>query len=344
MASARPSAFGLPAVVVARWLVGFGLVVLLAGPWLFATTGLKLLTEVFCVLVLATMWNLLAGYADIVTVGQHALVGIGSYALFGFTMLGHWAPIWSILMAAVVAGLLAVPMLAVIFRLRAAYLAIGTWVTAEIGLLIAGKLPGFGQGAGASFSTTVIKSLGTTAASRYQLLYGLSLALMLAALGGTWALLRSRHGLGLKGMRDNEEGAASVGVDLRRLRIGCFLFTAPFVGLAGALIALQKGRISPQGSFSITEFTVYIIFIVIIGGIGSLEGPVIGTILFFVLRQALADLGTAYLIILGTVSILVILTEPRGLWGILKSRLLRDDILPVTRAAGDSVSPRLGSR
>ena len=318
-------------VTIGRWAIGCGLLMLLAGPWLFPPTGLKLLTEVFCVLVLATMWNLLAGYADIVTVGQHALVGVGSYALYGFTMLEHWPPLWSILLCAGVAGALAVPMLAVVFRLRAAYLAIGTWVMAEIGLLIAGKLPGFGQGAGASFSTPVIKALGATAALRYQTLYGLSLLLMLLAVGGTWALLRSRHGLGLKGMRDNEDGAASVGVDLRRLRIGCFLFTAPFVGAAGALIALQKGRISPSGSFSITDFTVYIIFIVIIGGIGTLEGPLVGTILFFALRQALADLGTVYLIVMGSVSVLVILFEPRGIWGFVRTHVFRADILPVGR-------------
>jgi branched-chain amino acid transport system permease protein len=321
-------------VMAARVLVGCGVLVLCAGPWLFPPTDLKLFTEVFCVLGLATMWNLLAGFVDIVTVGQQAFVGIGAYALFGFTMLGHWSPVWAILMSPLIAGALAIPMLLVIFRLRAAYLAVGTWVVSEIALLIAGRLPGFGLGAGASFSTSVIKAFGARAAVRYETFYILSFVLMLLAFGCTWALLRSRHGLGLKGIRDNEDGAASVGVDLRTLRIGCFLFTAPFIGLTGALIALQKARISPDGSFSITDFTVYIIFIVIVGGIGSLEGPIIGTILFFVLRGVLSDFGTVYLIALGSISIVVILTEPRGIWGVLKSRVIKGDIFACTKEPG----------
>ena len=85
-----------------------------------------------------------------------------------------------------------------------------------------------------------------------------------------------------------------------------------------------------MGSFSLTDFTVYIIFIVLIGGIGSIEGPLIGTVLFFVLREYLADFGSSYLIVLGLASIAVIVVEPGGLWGLLRRTLLRNDIFPVT--------------
>jgi len=76
--------------------------------------------------------------------------------------------------------------------------------------------------------------------------------------------------------------------------------------------------VAPPASFSITDWTVFIIFIVVIGGIGSLEGPIIGTILFIALREYLAGLGTWHLIILGTLSIVIILTEKRGLWGLIR--------------------------
>ena len=103
-------------------------------------------------------------------------------------------------------------------------------------------------------------------------------------------------------MRDNEEAAGSAGVNLVRTRILCFLWTAPFLGLAGVMTALEKLRVAPSASFSITDWTIDIIFIVVIGGIGSLEGPIIGAIVFFVLRQWLADFGAWYLILLGRAS------------------------------------------
>jgi branched-chain amino acid transport system permease protein len=123
-----------------------------------------------------------------------------------------------------------------------------------------------------------------------------------------------------------------MGVNLVHARIVCFLWTAPFLGLAGAIITLQKLRISPAASFSIIDWTVFVIFNVVIGGIGSLEGPILGTVLFFVLREYLAQLGTWHLIILGTLSIVIILVEPRGLWGLLR-RIVGGDLIPVSHRA-----------
>jgi branched-chain amino acid transport system permease protein len=98
--------------------------------------------------------------------------------------------------------------------------------------------------------------------------------------------------------------------------------------MAGAIITLQKLRIAPQASFSIIDWTVFIIFNVVIGGIGSFEGPIIGTIIYFVLRQYLADLGAWNLILLGSFSIIIILIEKRGLWGLIR-RVLSDDLIPI---------------
>jgi predicted MFS family arabinose efflux permease len=105
---------------------------------------------------------------SIVTVGQQGFVGIGSYVFFEFAMLEHWSPIRALLMSPLIAGALAVPSLIVIFRLRSSYLAVGTWVVSEIAMLIAGRLPGFGLGAGASFAPSVIKAFGARTATRYE--------------------------------------------------------------------------------------------------------------------------------------------------------------------------------
>jgi branched-chain amino acid transport system permease protein len=279
-------------------------------------------------LVLAVMWNLLAGYADIVTVGQHAYVGVGAYAFFGFAALAGVNPYLSIVLAGLVALAVAVPTMMLVFRLRTAYLAIGTWVVAELLMLASGKLNAWGGGSGTSLPLSIVLSFGRARDDRLAAVYWLAFGLAAVAMLATYFLLRSRIGVGLTAMRDNEEGAAAVGVNVTHARILCFLGTAPFLGIAGAVITLQKLRIAPSASFSMTDWTVLIIFNVVIGGIGSFEGPIIGTFIYFVLRQYLAGLGAWNLILLGTFSIVVILIEKRGLWGLIR-RGLGDDLVPI---------------
>jgi branched-chain amino acid transport system permease protein len=196
-----------------RILLVVAIVLLGAGPWLFDLNQLTLLTEFFTLLVLASMWNLLAGYADIVTVGQQGFVGVGAYAFFGLAALAGLDPFLSIILAAVITAVLAVPALLFILRLRLAYLAVGTWVLADVLSLIAGKLPGFGGGSGVSLPISIARAFGGSVSQRVITLYILAFILAAAALTATWCLLRSRVGLGLTAMRDNEEGAKSAGVD-----------------------------------------------------------------------------------------------------------------------------------
>ena len=312
-----------------RLLLLAAVVFLLVGPLVLTVRQLQIMTEFLSLLVLAMMWNLLAGYADIVTVGQHAFVGVGAYAFFGFLVLAGLDPYLSVLLAGVVALVTALPVMAIIFRLRAGYLAVGSWVVAEALMLAAGKLSAFGGGSGVSMPAAAVKLFGAATAERYTNVYWMALALAVAAFATTWLLMRSRIGVGLTAMRDDEEGAGSVGVNLRFARILCFLFAAPFLGIAGAIITLQKLRVAPPASFSILDWTVYVIFIVVIGGIGSFEGPIIGTIVFLLIREFLAETGVWHLIVLGAVSIGVILVEPKGLWGLFR-RVVPGDLIPVS--------------
>lgn len=322
-----------PAVLIGRVLLVAGVVFLLAAPFGLSPRGLQLVTEFLTMLVLALMWNLLAGYADIVTVGQHAFVGIGAYAFFGFLVLAGLDPWLSVLLAGLVAIAFSLPVMAIIFRLRAGYLAVGSWVVAETLMLAAGKLSAFGGGSGVSMPVAAVKRFGAATAERYVNVYWLAFALAALALLSTWYLMRSRIGVGLTAMRDSEEGAGAIGVNLRRARILCFLWAAPFLGIAGAIITMQKLRVAPPASFSIIDWTVYVIFIVVIGGIGSFEGPIIGTLVFFVLRELLADTGVWHLIVLGAVSIGIVLIEPKGIWGLLR-RFVPGDLIPVGHSPG----------
>jgi branched-chain amino acid transport system permease protein len=316
-------------VAVGRGLLALGALALIVGPALFSIPQLQLLTQFLSLLVIAIMWNLLAGYADIVSIGQHAFVGIGAYAFYGFAVFAGLDPFLALLMAGATAFVCALPVMLIIFRLREAYLAVGSWVVAETLMLIAGKLSAFGGGSGVSMPVSVVKALGAQPALRYQTIYWLSFALAALALASTFILMRSRVGIRLTAMRDNEEGAGAIGVNLIRSRILCFLWAAPFLGVAGGIITLQKLRVAPPASFSITDWTVYVIFIVVIGGIGSFEGPIIGTIVFFLIRQYLADIGVWHFILLGVLSIVVILIEPRGIWGLLR-RIIPRDLIPVS--------------
>jgi branched-chain amino acid transport system permease protein len=104
------------------------------------------------------------------------------------------------------------------------------------------------------------------------------------------------------------------------MKLVVYLIAAFLTGLCGALIYLQKARISPDAAFSVVDWTAYVIFIVVIGGIGTIEGPIVGVIVFFVLQNALADYGSWYLLLLGLIGIAVMLFAPRGLWGLFTDR------------------------
>src|SRR5439155_24981437 len=148
-----------------------------------------------------------------------------------------------------------------------------------------------------------------------------ALALVVLVLAAIVLLLRSRYGLALTAIRDNELAARSNGVDVTRTKLVVYVLTAFGTAMVGALIFLQKLRISPDTAFSVNDWTAFVIFITVIGGIGRVEGPIIGTIVFFLLRQTLADLGSLYLLMLGVVAIAVMLWSPKGLWGLLVERL-----------------------
>jgi branched-chain amino acid transport system permease protein len=152
------------------------------------------------------------------------------------------------------------------------------------------------------------------------LTYWLALILVVATIGFIYGLLRSKQGLGLAAVRDNEQAARAVGVDARRMKTLVYLSTAFITGICGALIYVQKARISPDAAFSVTDWTAYVIFIVVIGGIGTIEGPILGVIIFFLLQNLLADYGSWYLLMLGLLGIAIMLFAPRGLWGLFSDR------------------------
>lgn len=94
-----------------------------------------------------------------------------------------------------------------------------------------------------------------------------------------------------------------------------YILVAGLTAMIGSLISLQKLRVSPDAAFSVNDWTAFVIFIVVIGGIGTIEGPILGTVVYFLLRKFLSDCGTICLLLLGSLAIVVMLTAPKGLWG-----------------------------
>lgn len=296
------------------------LVVLAAAPWWAGRADLRLMGEVFLYLSLACLWNLMAGYAGLVSVGQQAFVGFGGYMLFALTIFGGVHPVLAIAAGGLLAAAFSVPIAVLIFRLRGAYFAIGTWVVAEVFRLSFAQVSALGGGSGSSLPVGVVRSLADSRSGREALAYWLALGAAVIVIGAVYGFLRTRRGLALTAIRDSEVAASGLGIDIWRTKLEVYVVTSAFTAIIGGLIFLQKLRISPDAAFSVNDWTAFVIFIVVIGGIGTLEGPIIGTLIFFALRETLADFGTIYLIALGAVAIVVMLKAPKGVWGLIRDR------------------------
>ncbi|OJU34475.1 MAG: branched-chain amino acid ABC transporter permease [Rhizobiales bacterium 68-8] len=291
------------------------LAALAAAPWWAGRADLRLLGEVYSFVALATLWNLLAGYAGLVSVGQQAYVGFGGSALFALAMFLGVHPLLAIVLAGIAGALIAIPVAPLLFRLQGAYFAIGTWVLAEVFRLGFAQVSSLGGGSGISLPAGVVAGIAASRPLREMLVYWVALAIAVAAIGFVVLLLRSRIGLALTALRDSELASESLGIDIWRTKLLVYVGVAGLTSMTGAFIFLQKLRVSPDAAFSVNDWTAYVIFIAVIGGIGTIEGPIVGTVIFFLLRETLADLGTTYLMILGAVAILVMLRAPQGLWG-----------------------------
>ncbi|MEO8242668.1 MAG: branched-chain amino acid ABC transporter permease [bacterium] len=308
-----------PASRIAGIIALILLAILVAAPWWASSSFLHLAGEFAVYLALATLWNLLAGYTGLVSVGQQAYVGLGGYIAFSLALFLGVNPLLAVPLAGLAAAVIAIPVASLVFRLQGAYFAIGSWVIAEVFRLVAAQATSLGGGSGISLPVTVTKSLGGKWV-REASIFWLALALGAGSLAFVYLLLRSRIGLALTAIRDSEVASSSLGIRINRVKHVLYILVAGLTAMIGGLISLQKLRVSPDASFSVNDWTAFVIFIVVIGGIGTIEGPIVGTVIYFLLREFLADYGTIYLLLLGTLAIVVMLVAPKGLWGYVQGR------------------------
>jgi ABC-type branched-subunit amino acid transport system permease subunit len=290
-------------------------VVLALFPYIVYSGTTAILVQAFIVLTLASMWNLLAGYAGLVSVGQQAFVGLGAYFVLILAIHG-FSPFAALPVAAVGCGVAALPLWWLVSRLRSGYFAIATWVLAATVMLIIEKFSSIGGGTGMPLPG--FAGMSPTLLTAYT--YWAGLAVTVAALVGIYLLLRSRLGLVLTAIRDDEVAARSSGARVGLARLLVFLVAGVGCGAAGAVLAISQLQVSPSAVFSV-QWTAEMAFATIIGGLGTIEGPIIGTVVYMVLQQTLASYNAWYLIILGLVAIVVALFARRGLWGLVDERL-----------------------
>ncbi|MFH0915785.1 MAG: branched-chain amino acid ABC transporter permease [bacterium] len=294
-------------------IMGFGvivLVVLILFPFFAGTPWTRRLVDFFTLLALAQFWNLMVGYGGILSVGQQGYIGIGSYALWLFADVLHINPFISVIFAAIGGAIIALPAATLVFKLRGGYLAIGTWVIAEILRLIVANIKRTGGGSGITVQAAT--KLGTEVRVPGTYWWGLGAALI--SIGVTYMLLRSRTGLALKSSRDNDLAAESCGVNLWRTKLYTFIISGAGCAMVGAIVAIHLLRVQPAAAFSI-NWMAYLIFITVIGGLGTIEGPIIGTLIYFVLRETTSKYGEWYFIVLGLLAIIVTIWSPRGIYG-----------------------------
>jgi branched-chain amino acid transport system permease protein len=306
-----------------------GAIIVVAGtvPAWGSSNIMKQAVVLLTLIAMAQMWNLLAGYAGLVSVGQQAFIGIGAYSLWIFADRLHVQPYVCVLIAGVVAVAFALPTAGLAFRLRGGYFAVGTWVIAEAYKLVVINLPTSYLGSGSGVS---INAAGRLARHhREAAVYWLALGAAVAAIAFVYLLLRSRRGLALTAIRDDETGARGLGVNVFRTKLWVFLVAAFGTGITGAVIYLNLLRVQPEAGFSL-NYSALMIFAVVIGGLGTIEGPIIGAVIFFVLQTLLADYGSWYLILIGALAAGVVVFAPRGLWGLIVKRW-PVDLSPVRR-------------
>jgi branched-chain amino acid transport system permease protein len=332
-------AAGMPETRVRRWTplsVAFtgglaGLVVLLAfAPVVLGENSQNNLIQLYFLVIMAMMWNALAGYGGLVSVGQQGFIGIGAYAAVFLSVQHSLNPYLSMLLATFIGGAVAIPVAAVVLWLRAGAFAIATWVVAEAFAILVSLDPNPAIGGGTGTSALLPFNIRYTPQQRLHYTYWAALGAVAVLLLLLFVLLRSRLGGSLQAIRDDEEAAASVGVRVLLGKGILFVVAGAGSAAAGTIILAWQLSILPLGPDSIfgVNWTAKMIFMVLVGGLGTFEGPIIGAVALYVLQTYGPNNGVWYFVLLGGIAIGFALLLPRGIWGTIQERF-NVQLLPV---------------
>lgn len=311
----RTAAVGLGVIVLA-------LIVLAFGPGFLGAGAIDALTRLFVYVILAVMWNALAGYGGLVSIGQQGFFGLGAYLAIRLAGFGC-EPYVAILAAAVGIGILSVPISTFMLRLTEGRFAIATWVVSELAVLLVILDPTVHGETG----TSLVQIMAYAAPVRRSLTYWVALGFMTALLAVMFALLRGPVGTSIQAIRDDADAASAVGVEVLATKRILFVLAAFGAAAAGGVWVADTITFQPNSFFSV-QWSAIMIFMALVGGIGTFEGAIVGAILFFLMETFLGSTGVWYLITLGAAALAFALFVPRGIWGTVERRF-GVNLLPV---------------
>lgn len=311
-----------PVSKVSISLLVLGQVALAFAPLVLDAGAVDRLTTLFIYGILALMWNALAGYAGLVSVGHQAFFGLGAYAAVRIADAGV-SPYPALLLGALAVACIAVPLSAFMLRLKGGEFAIGMWVIAALSHLLV-NLDSLVQG---ETGTSLISLQAYAGDQRRLYNYLLALGTMVGLAWMVFFMLRSKTGAALQAIRDSEEAAASIGVRVLPTKRMIFVLSAFGCAAAGALWLATSVTFQPKTYFNV-QWTAYMLFMVLVGGIGTFEGPILGAVLFFTIETFFGAAGVYYLIGLGLIAVLFALFLQRGIWGAIDKRFGLE-LLPV---------------
>lgn len=304
-----------PPSIRGRFLLAIPVVIVLA---LFPVIGvprvwLLYLFLFFIYLAMANMWNLLAGYSGLVSLCPAAFVGLAGYTLAILTWLEIPYTVGIIaggIVAAAFAALISIP----VFRMKGIYFAIGTLVVPEIlrfVFLLWKPVGGAIYGRGAGYTVKGVAGISPF------LVYWLAMSIGIVSIFLMRFILRSKLGTGLAAIRDNDRTAASCGINVFNLKLCSFVIAALVTGIAGTIFYIYQGYIEPGSAFSV-QWLITLMLATVIGGEGTEEGPIVGTIIVVVLYFLLSAYAGISLIIQGIILVGVMLLAPQGIVGFLR--------------------------
>ena len=313
----------LPLLRILIPVIILALVYIFAATDVFSSNIMRILLSMCLYCSMATMWNLMSGHCGLTSLGQQSFIGLAGYTLAVMTAT-YGLPYWTaIIIGGVLAGLRALGMSLVFFRMRGMYFAVATWITAEALKTIFTSWGFVKKGAG---MTVKLRPYPSTTE-----IFILALTLAIVATLVVHFLLKSRTGLGLSAMGNDADAASSVGVNIFKSKLICFVVSGFFTGIAGVIFYMNKGSIFPSGGFGI-DWTVSIVFIAIIGGVGTFAGPIVGSVIYVLLYEFLSKYPGTSNIILGIIAIVVIVVMPDGIVGTLQKKF-KFEIMSLRRHA-----------
>ena len=308
--------------VIALGVIVLALIALAFGPLFLSADAVTDLTRLFIYVILAVMWNALAGYGGMVSIGQQGFFGFGAYLVISLASFGL-NPYAAILVAAIGVGLLSVPISTFILKLTEGRFAIATWVLAELAVLLVILDPAINGETG----TSLAQLMAYAPTVRRSLTHWSALGSMIALLAVMFALLRSPIGASIQAIRDDMDAAGAVGVNVLTTKRILYVLSAFGAAVAGALWVASTITFQPNSFFSV-QWSAFMIFMALVGGIGTFEGAIIGAIIFFLVENFLGSTGVWYLIFLGATALAFALFLPRGIWGTIERRF-GVNLLPV---------------